>query len=447
MENTASEHHFLQRPNRTILALSLPVTLSLAAEPITGLVDTAFVSQLGAPQLAALGVGATALSAMFWVFNFLAISAQTEVAQAAGARNHARTAQVASLALILGVIFSAIVAVIFIPGAGLVSQLLGSEGAVLDDAALYLRIRLLGAPAVLATLIGFGVLRGMQDMRTPLWIAVLVNAINIVLDPILIFGWGIVPALGVGGSALASTISQWIGVVLVLWSIARHVGLIWYFRRDEISLLLRVGGDLFLRTVLLNVFMLLSTRVANQISPEAGAAHQAIRTVWIFTGLLLDGLAITVQSLVGYFLGSARVDVARRASLLTLRWGLLVGMLLAAGMLFLTDLAAAALVPSEALAVFGLGWVIAALTQPLNAMAFVTDGIHWGTADYAFLRNAMLIATGVGSLGLLLITPSSPNAFLWVWIVTSVWIALRMIFGVVRVWPGLGASPLRTSSS
>jgi len=444
VDNAASEHRFLQRPNWTIFGLALPVTLSLAAEPITGLVDTAFVAQLGAPQLAALGIGATALSAMFWVFNFLSIGAQTEVATAAGAKNNARTAQITSLALILGAIFSLIIAVIFIPGAEWVSQVLGAEGAVLEDAALYLRIRLLGAPAVLATLIGFGVLRGLQDMRTPLWIAVLINVINIVLDPILIFGLESIPALGVGGSALASTISQWVGALLVLISLARRVGLIWYFRRDEVSLLLRVGGDLFLRTLLLNVFMLLSTRVANQIGSEAGAAHQAIRTVWIFTGLTLDGLAITVQSLVGYFLGSGRLEMARQASLLTLRWGIVVGIILAAGMLLLTNFAAATLVPPEAVAAFTLGWGIASLTQPLNAAAFVTDGIHWGTADYTFLRNAMLTATIVGCIGLLLVSPADPNAFLWVWVVTAIWIALRMIFGVGRVWPGFGESPLRT---
>lgn len=448
MEHNASEHSFLQRPNWTILTLAVPVTLSLVAEPITGMVDTAFVARLGAAPLAGLGIGTTALSVMFWVLNFLSISAQTEVARASGAKNYARTAQITSLALIVGVILSGLVALIFIPAAGLVSMALGAEGAVLEDANIYLQLRLLGAPAVLTTLIGFGVLRGLQDMRTPLWIAVLINVLNIILDAVLIFGLEPIPALGVAGSALASTIAQWIGAALVLWSIARRFGLIWYFRLDEVRVLLRVGGDLFLRTALLNVFMLLSTRIANQISPEAGAAHQVIRTVWLFTGLLLDGMAITVQSLVGYFLGIGRVEVARKAALLTLRWGLVVGVALAVGMLLLTDGVIVLLAPGEGVAYFVLmGWWIASLTQPLNAMAFVTDGIHWGTGDYTFLRNAMLVATLVGSIGLLLISPAAENAFAWIWTVTAIWIALRMILGVGRVWPGFGNSPLRPDQS
>jgi len=448
VEHQASEHSFLQRPNWTIFTLAVPVTLSLVAEPITGMVDTAFVARLGAAPLAGLGIGTTALSVMFWVLNFLSISAQTEVARASGAKNYGRTAQITSLALIVGVILSSIVALFFIPGAGLVSMALGAEGAVIDDASIYLQLRLLGAPAVLTTLIGFGVLRGLQDMRTPLWIAVLINVLNIILDAVLIFGLEPIPALGVAGSALASTIAQWIGAALVLWSIARRVGLIWYFRLDEVRVLLRVGGDLFRRTALLNVFMLLSTRIANQISPEAGAAHQVIRTVWLFTGLLLDGLAITVQSLVGYFLGIGRVQVARKAALLTLRWGLVVGVALAVGMLLLTDGVIALLAPGEGVATFVLmGWWIALLTQPLNAMAFVTDGIHCGTADYALLRNAMLVATLLGTMGLLLISPAAENAFALIWIVTAIWIALRMIFGVTRVWPGFGNSPLRMRPS
>lgn len=168
--------------------------------------------------------------------------------------------------------------------------------------------------------------------------------------------------------------------------------------------------------------------------------------MWLFTGLLLDGLAITVQSLVGYFLGSGRGQVARQAALITMRWGLLVGILLATGMLLLTDLAIAALVPAQAVAIFGIGWVVASLTQPLNALAFVTDGVHWGTSDYTFLRNAMLVATIVGSAGLLLISPGAPDAFLWVWIATAVWILLRMLLGVARIWPGIGRSPLRATT-
>lgn len=444
--DTALDHPFLKKPNRTILALSVPVTLSLVAEPITGLVDTAFVARLGAEPLAALGIGTTALSSMFWIFNFLSISAQTEVAQAMGARNHARAAQISSLALILGAFFSLLVMAVFIPSAAEVSRLLGGVGAVQADATTYLQLRLLGAPAVLLSLIGLGVLRGMQDMRTPLWIAVLVNAINIVLDAPLIFGLGVLPGLGVGGAALASTIAQWIGALLVLHSIRRRLGLTWYVNRADVLALLKIGGDLFVRTGLLTAFLLLTTRVANQISPEAGAAHQAIRTVWIFSGLMLDGLAVTAQSLIGYFLGADARPIARRSALYSMGWALGVGLSLALLMLLGTNAVLRALVPAEAAAVFLTAWWVASLAQPMNALAFVTDGIHWGTSDYAFLRNAMLGASFVGGAAVLLVDPQAAQAFQAIWLATALWILVRMALGVGRIWPGIGKSPLRISS-
>ena len=108
------------------------------------------------------------------------------------------------------------------------------------------------------------------------------------------------------------------------------------------------------------------------------------------------------------------------------------------------SLVAALLVPDAALAIFGTSWLIAALAQPINALSFVTDGIHWGTRDYRYLRNAMLGASGLGALGLLLVDGSDSPSLELVWLVTTGWVAFRAFFGTVRVWPGIGAAPLRT---
>ena len=94
------QHPFIRSPHRTVLTLSIPVLVSLIAEPLTGLVDTAFVARLGAESLAALGVGTAALSSVFWVFGFLGVGSQTEVAQALGNGRPNRAARVAGLAIL-----------------------------------------------------------------------------------------------------------------------------------------------------------------------------------------------------------------------------------------------------------------------------------------------------------------------------------------------------------
>lgn len=436
------DHPFVRHPNRTFLALSLPVLVSLVAEPLTGLVDTAFVAQLGAAPLAALGVGSAALSVVFWIFNFLSIGAQTNVAQAIGAGDPQRAARSMGLGLLLAALFGV---GSMVAGGVLAEPLargLGAEGAVLAYAESYMLVRLLGAPAVIALLVAFGVLRGLQDMRTPLWVAMAVNALNIVLDWLLIFGMGPVPAMGVTGAAAASTAAQWLGAIWASLVVVRRLGWPSHLPTQEGRTLLRVGGDLFLRTGFLTIFLLLATRAATTLGPESGAAHQAVRQFWIFAALGLDALAITAQSLVGYFLGAGWVSQARRVAKLACLWSAAMGVLLSIGMWLLRAPFAALLAPPATHDLFFSAWLLSAVVQPLNALAFATDGIHWGTGDFRYLRNAAFAAMGVGVIALLGLEAASTLSLAWIWLVTGGWIAVRGVLGIVRIWPGVGRAPL-----
>ena len=446
MTQNGTPHPFITRPHRTMLALSFPVLLSLIAEPLTGLVDTAFVAQLGATAQAALGVGTAALSTVFWVFNFLGVGTQTEIAQAAGqdaATASSRATRINGLALSLSAVISLLVIVLGWPLAPMAARLLGATDTLQETAVIYMRIRLFGAPPMLAMLAAFGTLRGMQDMRTPLWIAVTVNAINIALDALLIPGWGAIPAMGISGAALASTIAQWIGGVWVVTAVIRRLGWPANLHWREAQRLLQIGGDLFVRTGLLTLYLLITTRVATRIGSNSGAAHQAIRQVWFFTALGLDALAITAQSLAGYFIGLNRIDQARRVALISSGWSFLLGILLAIGQWLLTGFVARWLIPETAVAVFGTPWLISAAFQPINALAFVTDGLHWGTGDFRFLRNVVMLATFIATATLLLVDVESPTALTSVWLTTCLWIAIRALLGMLRIWPGIGQSPYR----
>ncbi len=440
------EHPFTRRPHRTILTLSLPILLSLIAEPVTGLVDTGFVAQLGAEPLAALGVGASALSSVFWIFGFLAIATQTDVAQASGKGRDAEASKLISLALALGVLISLLLCALLWPGAEWLSGVLGAEGEVLSLAAEYIQLRLIGAPAVILVMVGFGALRGAQDMRMPLWIALGINIANILLDYLFIFGWTFGPALGVAGAALASSLSHWLGAVWTLWALRRRLGLSGNINLIESLKLLPVGRDLALRSGSLTLFLLFATRAANQMGAEAGAAHQVIRQVWFFTALFVEAFATTAQSLVGYFYGSRQLQVAKQVALSTMRWSLAAGFALMLVMFAATPLVTRTMVPANAAYLFTLPWIIAAFSQPLNALAFITDGIHWGTGDYRFLRNAMLMATMAGMLGLSLLATEGDGHFSAVWLVTVAWVGIRAFWGAIRVVPGIGDSPFRRAS-
>jgi len=438
-------HPFLSQPHHTIIFLSFPILLSLIAEPVTGLIDTGFVAQLGKVSLAALGVSTGVLSSVFWIFGFLGIGTQTEVSQTYGKGQIKAAIKSVSLAMTIGVIVSIVLIVLLLPSASVVSGLLGAKGAVLEQATHYIQVRLIGAPAVIITIVGFGALRGIQDMKTPLWIALIINITNIVLDYPFIFGWQFIPAMGVGGAALASVISQWIGAGWMVWLINQKLGFTRDFNLSDGINLIKIGRDLFIRTGLLTLFMLIGTRVATQIGEEAGAAHQIIRQIWFFTALVLEAFATTAQSLIGYFYGAERLDYAKRVATITTLWSLGTGVILMLGMFATTQFVTNTFVPDDTVAVFLSAWIVASLSQPLNAIAFITDGIHWGTSDYSFLRNAMICATVVGLIGLLLIPIDHAEAFTYVWMVSVLWIGIRAFWGFLRVYPGIGNSPFRQS--
>ena len=439
----AHNRRFLRQPHRTLLSLSLPILLSLIAEPVTGLIDTGFVAQLGKVPLAALGVGSGAMSSLFWMFGFLGIATQTNVATAFGRRDLLAASKALSLALVIGIVIIMFCGALLLPGAGVVAELLGAEGQVLHLAREYVAWRMLGAPAVMITFIGFGALRGIQDMKTPLKIALCINGANIILDYALIFGVAFLPALGVAGAALASSLAQWLGACIMLRELNRRLGLTRAIKLREGIALLRVGRDLFIRTGSLIFFTLVATRVATQMGAEAGAAHQVIRQFWFFTALVMEAFATTAQSLIGYFCGSNQLREAKRVAATTTWWGLGVGAALGIALLLAEPLVRQGMVPPDAAAVFGAAWAVSALSMPLNALAFITDGIHKGASDYGYLRNAMIISTLCGLVGLGVIASDNAADFTKVWLVSALWIAIRSFWGVIRVFPGIGRSPFR----
>lgn len=438
----ADQHAFVGRPHRTLLALTFPVMVSLVAEPLTGVVDTAFIARLGAAPTAALGVATMLLSSIFWIFNFLGVGTQTEVAQGLGRADAGHARDTSGLAMALALVFGSALGLLAWPLLGAAARFMSDDLEVQLLSITYLKIRLLGGPAVLLTVACFGALRGLQDMRTPLWIAIGANVANLVLDALLIFGAGPIPALGVAGAAWAATISHWGGALFALAAVRSRIGLPRSFHWHEAGRLLVVGRDLIARTTMLFLFVLVSTRAATLAGVESGAAHQAIRQVWMLTAFLLDAFAMTAQSLIAYFVAAQRATLARSVAGVSCAWGLGVGILLSCVMVLSEDAVALLLVPESARYAFPSAWLAAAAAQPLNALSFVTDGIHWGTRDYTYLRNAMITATAIGGGLVFAIDLRSDVALLYIWLATGVWSGVRALFGVVRIWPGFGRGPL-----
>jgi len=380
--------------DRAIWRLAGPAFLTLAAEPLYLLVDTAVVGRIGSDALASLAVASTILLTATGVLVFLTFGTASSVARLRGAGRDLDASEQSLQGLWVGagcgVLVTAGLAVLGVP----LIDWLSPTDAVADGARTYLFISLVGIPAVCITMAGTGVLRGHLDARTPLVVTVAANVVNLAIEVPLVLGLG----WGLAGSAAGTVLAQWGAAAVHVVVVGRRHGR-GVRRRPVASTIgahLRVGRDLFVRTVALRAAFVSFTALASRRGAAELAAYQVALQWWMFLTFLLDGLEAAAQSLVGVAVGrSDWVDV-RRTSRRILVWtagcGAVLGVVTLVGRVgiagLFTDDAAV-----EVLVVSSLVWV--GLAQPLNGLASSLDGILVGAGDQRFLAAAMVASLGV----------------------------------------------------
>jgi putative MATE family efflux protein len=383
------------RYDREIARLALPAFGALIAEPLYVLTDTAIVGHLGTPQLGGLAVASTILLTLYAVFIFLAYGTTAAVSRLLGAGDEREAAHQAVQSLWLAALIGLGVVATGLAAAEPLVGLMGAEGAVRENALVYLRISLLGVPAMLVVLAGTGYLRGLQDTRTPLVVAVTTAGVNLVVEVVLIYGLD----QGIGASALATVVAQTLAAAVYLSRIGRAVAALGVGLRPHAPSLRRlgaVGRDLLVRTAALRAALVVATAVATRLGTVEVAAHQVAFEIWSFLALGLDAIAIAGQAMVGRALGAGDGGAARAAGRRMIEWGVALGATAAGAVLALRTVLPHLFSGDAAvvgLAAFLLVWV--AVLQPVNAVAFVLDGILIGAGDMRFLAWAMAGAAAV----------------------------------------------------
>jgi putative MATE family efflux protein len=390
------------------------------------LVDTAVVGHLGTDELAGLGVASSVLLTSYFLFIFLAYGTTGAVARLIGAGDPKEAARQGLQGIWLALGLSVVVGMALLVGAPLLIDALGAEGAVRTNALIYLRISLLGTPALFVTMAGTGYLRGLQDTRTPLAVAVGTSIVNLVVQLVLIYGFD----LGIGASAASTVIAQTLGASVYLWRVttsARSLGV--PLGPDPVSIrrLAHVGRDLFIRTAALRGALVVATAVVTRMGRVEVAAHQIAFELWSFLALSLDAVAIAGQAITGRVLGAGDVEAAHRSGRRMLQWGfgagLAGGLLLAAVRPWLADLFSDD--PQVvALAGFLIWWV--AVLQPINGVVFALDGLLMGAGDVRFLARAMVgafLAFCVAA-GLVLVLDAGIG---WLWAALGLLMTSRLV--------------------
>jgi putative MATE family efflux protein len=387
-------------------------------------------------------VASTLLLTMYAVFVFLAYGTTAAVSRLLGAGDEREAAHQAVQSLWLAGLIGVGVLTIGLVGADVLVDLMGADGAVRTNALVYLRISLFGVPALLLVLAGTGYLRGLQDTRTPLMVALGSAALNLVVEVGLVYGLD----QGIGASALSTVLAQWVAAAVYLRSIvhtARAQGVDLGPHPASLRRLGAVGRDLVVRTAALRAALIVATAVATRLGTVDVAAHQIAFEIWGFLALALDAIAIAGQAMVGRALGGHDAAGARSASRRMIEWGVVFGAIFGAVVFGLRTVLPHLFTADPAvvgLAAFLLGWV--AVLQPVNAVAFVLDGILIGAGDMRFLAWAMVgsaavfipAAVAVAALG---------AGIGWLWAALGLLMATRAAALLVRFagdrWLVLGA--------
>ena len=428
--------------DRSIARLAIPAFGALLAQPLFLLVDAAIVGTLGTEALAGLGAASTIFGAVVGLCIFLSYAATAAVARLLGSGDRAGALSQGVDGMALGIGLGIVLAVIGFVCAEPLIALLGTSAEVTPYAVTYLRVIAISFPAVLGVLAAVGVLRGLQDTRTTLYVTLVMVVANLVLCLVFVLGLG----WGIGGSAAATGLAELIGLVAygtILLRTARREGVAITPSGVGVVRSARDGVPLFVRSAALRGVLLIAAAVAARLGDAELAAYHVTVTLFFALALALDAVAIAGQALLGKTLGAGEVHESRVITRRIVWWSVWLGVVLAAVILALRPW-----LPgwygddAEVIALISSALLVLALLQPLSGVVFALDGVLIGAGDTRWLAWAQIAV-------LIAFLPAAWLVLTYAWGLDALWWALGWFLltrAILLVWRARGSAWLVTGA-
>ncbi len=425
---------------KNINRLAIPAIISGIAEPILSATDTAVVGNIpvtGTESLAAVGIVGSFLSMLIWVLAQTRAAISAIISQYLGAGKLEDIKTLPAQAILFNIGLSITILVATVPFVKEIFMLLKAEGQVLDYCISYYSIRVWGFPLSLFVFAIFGIFRGLQNTFWPMVIALIGVFANVVLDFALVYGIeDIINPMNLEGAAWASLISQIIMAILSLVLLIKKTDVslrlkdMWH---PEMKRFLIMSGNLFIRSLALNTTLMLAVREATSLGTKYIAAHSIAIQLWLFFAFFIDGYGGAGNILGGRLLGAKDYKTLVEMSKKVTVYGIVVACILAGvGLFFSESLGLIFSKDTKVLNVFTDFFYIVVIMLPINALAFVGDGIFKGLGETGYLRNVLLGSTFLGFVPTLIIARHFDLQLLGIWIAISVWMFIRGISLVIK---------------
>ena len=383
-----------EAPSRVdLIKMTLPLVVGSLLEPIASVIDNAFVGNLNTNWLAALAYGTMILSSVSWVFNFIIHVTTESISKVFGQGNQKDIVGLTQVTILIALIIGITTSGSMYFFRNYLFSLIGvSENlrTVTED---YFFIRLLGHPFTVLFLSSVSLLRGISKVKTTMFILFFSSGINSILNYIFLYRLSLGPEYAAWGTNISMAIGFFLAIFVHLKTIgARDIFKTRSFYFSDFLNFSNKSLNLFVRSFCLTTIYFLSTRIAGAIGLMDLAAHQILLQFWLFASFFIDGVAIVANIYVSRW--------ANRGSEKKVKWaikecfyqGSFFGLLFIIIYFFFKSWLWAKFTHDlEVLNILEKIWPLIVWSQLLNAMAFVVDGILFGAAAYAFLRNMMLI--------------------------------------------------------
>nr|QBM79469.1 MATE39 [Rehmannia glutinosa] len=422
-----------------LLMLSLPAIGGQAIEPMVQLMETAYIGRLGSVELASAGVSISLFNIISKLFNIPLLSVATSFVAEDISKNGSRFStsvekmQLSSVstALLLAVGIGIFEAMALSLGSGPLLSLMGISpvSSMRAPAQQFLLLRALGAPAFVVSLALQGIFRGFKDMKTPVFCLGVGNFTAIFLFPLFMYYC----QLGVCGAAISTVVSQYIVTFLMIWHLNKRAVLL-PPKLGELQFggYLKSGGFLIGRTLAVLLTMTIGTSMAARQGTVAMAAHQICLQVWLAVSLLTDALASSAQALIASYISKDDYRTVKDITQFVLKIGCVTGVCLA----LVLGISFGSLAPlftkdAEVLGVVRTGILFVSASQPMNALAFIVDGLHYGVSDFRYAAFSMM-AVGAISSAFMLYAPTVIG-LPGVWSGLTLFMGLRMVAGLFRL--------------
>jgi putative MATE family efflux protein len=315
-----SEADYTRIPlKRAIFLLSVPMILELTMESTFAVVDIWFVGRLGSSAVATVGLTETFLFLLYAMAMGLAMGVTAIIARRIGEGNRAAAGLNATQAILLGILASIPFTIAGLWYAKDLLRLMGADAWTLEEGYIYTQWMLGGNLVIVLLFVINAIFRGAGDAAIAMRVLVVANLVNIILNPILIFGWGPIPAMGIEGSAIATNIGRGIGVLLQLWALFRggkHIRVRAADLRVDLSSLIHIArtslGGVGQMLISMTSWIFLIRILADLGSAAVAGATITVR-IMMFAMMPAWGLSNAAATLVGQNLGAGHPARAERA--------------------------------------------------------------------------------------------------------------------------------------